>query len=125
MPFNYSPRARYVNRYTELLAHVQRALTHASLPGIRVRETANALAHSSAMAARRADGQGSAVYQRHRIVPIVMGSAGWVSKALDRELRLLFQRGKRNPVGSKLANDLTIVAYDAALRMRSLWFAPV
>ena len=118
--YPYSPRARYINRYTELLGALQRALV-ADCP---LAEARWASEHAEAMDSRADDGLGAAVFGRHRVVPLVMGSAGWVSKALERELRFLFQRGKKNDIGSELAGALTLYAYDAAVGIYRKWFRP-
>jgi hypothetical protein len=118
--YRYSPRARYINRYSELLLHLKQSLIADA--STSTNETARHKVHSSDMAARVKDGNKTAVFTRHRIVPLVMGSAGWVSKALERELQLLFRRGKKNPIGTKLAEKFTIISYDAAIQMYKLWF---
>jgi hypothetical protein len=119
--YGYSPRARYINRYKEMMTHLRQALLQC--PATRTRETERTRAHAIHKADRIANGNGSAVYTRHRIVPLVMGSAGWMSKAMERELILLFQCGKKTEACIRLANKLTYIAYDAALRMHRLWFA--
>lgn len=116
----YSPRARYINRYTELLAQLKSALLvdPLSAPG----ELVSQQRHAAEMSSRKKDNNGAAMFTRHRVVPLVMGSAGWISRALERELQLLFRRGKKFPLATKLAESLTTIAYHTALTIHRLWF---
>ena len=61
------------------------------------------------------------MYVRHRVVPLVIGVAGWVPLALEKELTLLFSRGGRNKEGVALATTLTHIAHNSALELRRLW----
>jgi hypothetical protein len=119
--YGYSPRARYINRYGELLEHLKQSLL--TTPEAQRREESLARSHAVHMAERKEDGYEALIFKRHRIVPLVMGSTGWISKALEHEIHILFQHGKKNPIGTKLAADLTYIAYDAALKMHRTWFA--
>lgn len=120
-PYRYSAAARYINRYSELLRHLTCAMQQ--IPAVAVAEAQWARVHTERMQARSADGGHAVVFSRHRVVPLVMGSAGWAPKALERELACLFQRGKRNKLGADLAIALTWCAYDAAVTLHRLWFA--
>jgi hypothetical protein len=122
--YDYSPQLRYVNRYAELLTHLKASLSdpEEGNGSLAAREVSRSADHARHMAARKADGLGRSVYARHRVVPLVMGVGGWLPPATERELALLFQLGKLNPRGAELAEELTLVAYDAALRVHREWF---
>jgi hypothetical protein len=104
--FNYSPTARYRNRYADILAHMVKGMKKWKQKQGRGKEICF-------------DPSGD-----HRVIPLVAGLAGTPTQAMMESIEeLLFSGDKNRKRTIAVVKQIQLFARDAALDIRSVWFA--